>query len=68
MHSDKGHSAFGDCKYDAILVLGGGIKSNRDLPLWVKLRLNRVLEYGMNIPVLTLSAAISKRRNLTSGL
>jgi hypothetical protein len=41
---------------DAILVPGGGVRSDGDLPIWVKLRLDKALEIGTGVPIITLSA------------
>ncbi len=42
--------------YDAILIPGGGIDRNYELPLWVKRRLDRTLEIHQNEYIITLSA------------
>ena len=41
---------------DAILVPGGGVRSDGDLPVWVKLRLEKALEIDTAVPIITLSA------------
>jgi hypothetical protein len=47
--------------YDAILVPGGGIKNNRELPPWVQSRFDRVLEIHQNQYIIALSAGTTHK-------
>jgi uncharacterized SAM-binding protein YcdF (DUF218 family) len=48
-------------KYDAILVPGGGVRENGQLPLWVELRLKKALELADGAPIITLSAGTTHK-------
>jgi len=43
-------------KYDAILIPGGGLRNQDDLPPYVQRRLDRVIEIHQGEPIITLSA------------
>ena len=47
--------------YDAILVPGGGIKNNHELPPWVQSRFDRALEIHQNQYIIALSAGTSHK-------
>lgn len=47
--------------YDAILIPGGGIRDNGDLPVYVKNRLDRAMEVHTNELLITLSAGTTHK-------
>jgi uncharacterized SAM-binding protein YcdF (DUF218 family) len=48
-------------QYDAILVPGGGVRENGQLPPWVELRLEKALEMADGVPIITLSAGTTHK-------
>jgi uncharacterized SAM-binding protein YcdF (DUF218 family) len=50
-----------DAKYDAILIPGGGIKNKNDVPLWVRRRLDRVIEVYQGEYIIALSAGTTHK-------
>ncbi len=46
---------------DAILVPGGGVRSNEVLPLWTQRRLNRAIEQRQNAYIIALSAGTTHK-------
>ena len=48
-------------KYDAILVAGGGVKNNCELPLWVQERFDRALEFYQDEYIIALSAGTTHK-------
>ena len=51
-----------DVKYDAILVLGGGVKKDGALPEWIIRRLNKAIEmYSGKEKIITLSAGTTHK-------
>lgn len=49
------------CTYDAILVPGGGVLTNGELPLWTQRRLNRAIEQRQDAYIITLSAGTTHK-------
>ena len=47
--------------FDAVLVPGGGIRADGNLPLWSENRLDRAFEVAGGVPILTLSAGTTHK-------
>ncbi|MEM7796882.1 MAG: YdcF family protein [Cyanobacteria bacterium P01_C01_bin.118] len=47
--------------YDVILVPGGGVLANGELPLWTRCRLNRAIEQRQDAYIITLSAGTTHK-------
>ena len=47
--------------YDAILILGGGVRADGELPLWTQRRLERAIEKRQDAYLITLSAGTTHK-------
>lgn len=49
-------------RYDAIIVLGGGVRDGGELPLWVQLRLNKAIELANNTDYIIVTTAYTPHK------